>query len=785
MSELNFPKNPAVGQEYTFNSLLYMFDGVKWVTKGTGYNPVQDLYEMLASDAGASFVGANGYDNVQAALEDLSANVTSLEAVDADLQAQINTKINADFVSRFDRESLRRSYAEAGFTLVDGSFEAGGTLAAATDVLLQESTGAVYAWTGALPKTVAPGFDPVGVVGFELRTDAVLRDELGIVSIKYMGAVPGSDCATALINAGSSTTGAIFVPGGDFVATATPANSAAILSLLKRIKCDGTLTINLAAGIHNHSQQVVINSPDAQHIKILGAATVGTTVTGQISATGAAKNWTVNLSVASSAGIAVDDYVLIRTDVAGTGDFYAHAGVWKVTAVDSGGANRISVLNTCHKAAFPVNTITGGTVAALKTVMKFTGCDAFRFEGGQPLGEFDRIAIVGDYVLATATGTQGAHGIIVSSPVLTGGESSNSTFNPGGLVSLGPYVGVSGFGEQGIAVAGRGSMVANFVASCSNRKRGWYAEGASIRAKLGVGSGNGEDGYIADTSGYIQSALCIASGNGLNGFWSTNLSLVAAATSKATSNRTNGYESRGQSRTGGDVCLAMNNGLDGFCASDGGMIDADSATAIGNARDGFREVNGSIIDCNNSSSLSNGAFGYNAQNGGFINATGSGSVSGNVSGSYNSTTESLLYAIDGSVVTGTNRATTDVKVLNSATNSKGARFVATSVGDLVLGNDAVGGGTFTSLYVFKSDGTQHPNNDNTQSIGRLANRYQHAYAATFHPGDGTPSWTAGPGSPEGGVTAVVGSMRTRTDGGANTTLYVKESGTGNTGWVAK
>jgi len=35
------------------------------------------------------------------------------------------------------------------------------------------------------------------------------------------------------------------------------------------------------------------------------------------------------------------------------------------------------------------------------------------------------------------------------------------------------------------------------------------------------------------------------------------------------------------------------------------------------------------------------------------------------------------------------------------------------------------------------------------------------------------------------VTAVVGSIFTRTNGGANTTLYVKESGAGNTGWVAK
>jgi hypothetical protein len=44
---------------------------------------------------------------------------------------------------------------------------------------------------------------------------------------------------------------------------------------------------------------------------------------------------------------------------------------------------------------------------------------------------------------------------------------------------------------------------------------------------------------------------------------------------------------------------------------------------------------------------------------------------------------------------------------------------------------------------------------------------------------------ADPGTPEGVVTANVGSLFLRTDGGANTTLYVKESGTGNTGWVAK
>ena len=189
MSELNFPKNPAVGQEYTFNSLLYMFDGVKWVTKGTGYNPVQNLYEMLASDAGASFVGANGYDNVQAALEDLSANVSSLETVDADLQAQVDTKINADFVSRFDRESLRRSYAEAGYNLVDGSFEAGGTLTAGADVILHELSGKAYSGSGPFPRVVPSGTSP---------TTPGFADQSGKLFSTFLGAVDSAELVAGI-----------------------------------------------------------------------------------------------------------------------------------------------------------------------------------------------------------------------------------------------------------------------------------------------------------------------------------------------------------------------------------------------------------------------------------------------------------------------------------------------------------------------------------------------------------------------------------------------------------
>ena len=44
---------------------------------------------------------------------------------------------------------------------------------------------------------------------------------------------------------------------------------------------------------------------------------------------------------------------------------------------------------------------------------------------------------------------------------------------------------------------------------------------------------------------------------------------------------------------------------------------------------------------------------------------------------------------------------------------------------------------------------------------------------------------SGAGSPEGVVAAAVGTLYLRSDGGAGSTLYVKESGTDVTGWAAK
>lgn len=88
------------------------------------------------------------------------------------------------------------------------------------------------------------------------------------------------------------------------------------------------------------------------------------------------------------------------------------------------------------------------------------------------------------------------------------------------------------------------------------------------------------------------------------------------------------------------------------------------------------------------------------------------------------------------------------------------------------------------LYITNA-GMVRPAADNTYSLGSPSLRFASAYATNVRPGDGTVIWTSGAGTPEGSVTANPGSLYTRTDGGASTSLYVKTSGTGNTGWTAK
>jgi len=83
-----------------------------------------------------------------------------------------------------------------------------------------------------------------------------------------------------------------------------------------------------------------------------------------------------------------------------------------------------------------------------------------------------------------------------------------------------------------------------------------------------------------------------------------------------------------------------------------------------------------------------------------------------------------------------------------------------------------------------------PGSDEFFDLGAGGARWRKAYIeeAYIHTGlqlDGQAQIRTGTGSPEGVLSAPVGSVYLRKDGGSGTSLYVKQSGSGNTGWAGK
>lgn len=107
----------------------------------------------------------------------------------------------------------------------------------------------------------------------------------------------------------------------------------------------------------------------------------------------------------------------------------------------------------------------------------------------------------------------------------------------------------------------------------------------------------------------------------------------------------------------------------------------------------------------------------------------------------------------------------------------------------LIRHDDAGASLGAILSIIRSTGTGNyfghwqAGTDNAYQLGNTGNRWSNTYTVNLRLGAGGTIWTTGAGTPEGAVTAPVGSLYGRTDGGNGTTLYVKEVGTGNTGWV--
>lgn len=96
------------------------------------------------------------------------------------------------------------------------------------------------------------------------------------------------------------------------------------------------------------------------------------------------------------------------------------------------------------------------------------------------------------------------------------------------------------------------------------------------------------------------------------------------------------------------------------------------------------------------------------------------------------------------------------------------------------------GGTRTQLCLYFYNGlNKHSKTANALLLEDYTNTIEILNGGMSESYNGMLNILRGTGSPEGVVTALIGTLYLRKDGGANTSMYIKESGTSNTGWVAK
>lgn len=148
-----------------------------------------------------------------------------------------------------------------------------------------------------------------------------------------------------------------------------------------------------------------------------------------------------------------------------------------------------------------------------------------------------------------------------------------------------------------------------------------------------------------------------------------------------------------------------------------------------------------------------------------------------------STPDAPLHVINAATTAGlfenTSTALSRIGFKGNATSSGTSVTIGADANDMVIRTGGV-----DAVRVL-STGTVRPVTDMVSNLGTSSIRWNAGFISTLFPGAGSVQWTSGEGSPEGVLSAVRGSLYTRTDGGAGTTLYVKETGSGNTGWTAK
>lgn len=549
--------------------LFPVFDSRNERTRSVSAGEARDFF---AAELTAGF--ADDVKAAQDAATDAENSAKNAESIVASVSPQV-------------REAMRRTYAEAGFNMVPGSFERGGIVTSTTDVLLYEANGRAYGWDGALSvggKVVPQNSTPstAGGVGPNLWLDKSsatlnrnLSEETGAGQIGRIG---------------GGTVADVMPLQSDIVLTVPvdfPSISAALLSLQEKRFPRTKVAINVLAGVYVEPATLPIAHIDGKNISILGdtADLTITSITSVVAGVFSVKHWdgvTKNLNYHTVTGVvsgsipSAGEFLLVR---AAAGDSCAeyHLGVWEVTAVVG---TQVTWATTLHTAPPVGNTILSGKI--LKSVVQFLdgakGPAAIQVDNSLSVGLIDKLAIVGA-AAPIVIGTRGPTNYDVYGGF---GGSTGVVARDGGILNLGSDIGVSGFSGSNVYSNRSGTIVVGAGAASSNSARnGWGSASATTQADSCIASGNLIDGFIAQDAGFTFSPRSKSNGNHRHAYVAAGGGSLNATNSTSKGCLGNGIENINSNVLANNSTINDNTGL--AINNVAGDIRAPSCDLRGNA----------------------------------------------------------------------------------------------------------------------------------------------------------------------------------------------------------
>lgn len=418
------------------------------------------------------------------------------------------------------------------------------------------------------------------------------------------------------------------------------------------IPSNSLVVISYPAGTFTVAQTIVVNHPCGSRISIEGAAPTTTTATSAGTVTGTAGNYLVPLTVASSSGMSVGQYLILRNST-GTGQYKIFEGLGQITAISG---TTVTIRNKAKNSAWPGSTtLTGANVACLKTILNFSNKDGFQIDGN--LGNLDRVVVVG-------TKTSGTIGVIA--------QRTQTGLKSGAYVRLGPNTAISSFGDGNVYAQYCGTVDARYLVVCDANVYNVLAQhGGAVDMNDGISSGSDLEGIGATSSGDVSAERATVVGNGQTGAYAIQGGSILSVSMYAWCNVGEGVFSawggsvRGQnmdikyngigvvasggfavipsstisnnigaglySEGGGNIvstqCICSSNGTFGVYA-DGGAVNGPGMVAASNGINGFTAINNGTILTDGCSGASNAANFLSATKGGVIRATNATITSG-------------------------------------------------------------------------------------------------------------------------------------------------------------